>query len=204
MMERPMVRLSEERVDEAARMLARAFQEDPLQRYAFPDAEERARRSPAHFEAMLRYGMLAGEVWVTDGSMDAAGIWWPPEHREFDEGLGEQAGLMRLPELMGQEAMARFFGVIDFTESLHKQDVPEPHWYAMVLGVAPEMQGRGLGGLLLRTVFEKADAAGVSCYLETCQPRNIAFYRKHGFEVLREGIVPETPVPYWTFLRKPR
>lgn len=200
---REMVLLQESQIGAAARTLARAFMDDPLQTYTFPDEAERAHHSPAHFEALVRYGLLAGEVWCTEGDVDAVGIWWPPERTQIDEGAVEASGLARLPEVLGAGPMERFMTVIDYVEALHKQDVPAPHWYAMVLGVAPEFQGQGLGGLLLRTVFEKADAAGVPCYLETCQPRNVAFYRKHGFQTLREGIVPGTQVAYWTFLRSP-
>ena len=40
--------LTETQIFEAARTLARAFQNDPFEKYVFPDDEERAQRSPAH------------------------------------------------------------------------------------------------------------------------------------------------------------
>jgi hypothetical protein len=65
-MARPtIVRLAEQDVSAAAAALARAFQDDPLQTYVFPDPVERAARSPAHFAPLLRYGLLFGEVLTT-------------------------------------------------------------------------------------------------------------------------------------------
>ncbi len=185
-------------------MLARAFRDDPLQRYTFPDPEERARLSPAHFEAIVRYGLLAGEVWVTEGEIEAAGVWWTPERSEIDEAALQEAGFYRLPEVIGAGAFNRFMGVIDCLEPLHKREMREPHWYAMVLGVDVGKQGQGLGSALLAPVLSRADATGTPCYLETTQPRNVAFYKLHGFEVLVEGREPVSGLDYWTFRRAPR
>lgn len=188
---------------EAAKTLASAFMNDPLQTYAFPDPAIRLDRSVAHFESMVRYGLLAGEVWVTDGNIDAVGIWLPPEHREYREELFDKAGFNRLPESMGEEAFGRFMEVVEHLETLHKRDVPMPHWYGMVLGVEPSRQGQGLGRLLLRTMFGMADEQGVPCYLETAQPANVRFYTGNGFRVLLEGVEPKSGLRYWTFMRDP-
>lgn len=199
-----LVPLEETRLLKAARMLARAFHEDPLQKYAFPDETERRRRSVTQFEALLRYGMLAGEVWVTAGEVAAAGIWRPPGAGEPDGAAAETSGLARLPELVGVEEMTRFSTLADHLDERRREDIGAPHWYAMVLGVEPAMQGLGLGSGLLEAILPRADAAGAPCYLETCNPRNVGFYRRHGFRVLREGREPKSGLDYWTFLREPR
>ena len=59
------VRLNESQVTTAAAMLARAFHNDPLMRYTIPDPKERARLLPAMYATMIRFGMLAGEVYAT-------------------------------------------------------------------------------------------------------------------------------------------
>jgi GNAT superfamily N-acetyltransferase len=200
---RRLVKLDPARTMEAARTLARAFMNDPLQTYTFPDPAQRAEISVPHFESMVRYGLLAGDVWVTEGSIDGVGIWLPPEHRQYREELFEEAGFGRLPEVMGEEAFSRFMTVIEHLEELHKRDVPEPHWCVMVLGVDPLHQGKGLGRLLLRACCRLADAQQVPCYLETAQPANVGFYTSHGFRVLVEGTEPVSGLRYWTFLRAP-
>ncbi len=200
---RQLVRLDPAWVREAARTLARAFMNDPLQSYTFPDPAQRAERSIPHFESMVRYGLLAGDVWVTEGNIDAVGIWLPPEHREYREELFEAVGFTGLPEAMGADAFGRFMQVIEHLEKLHKRDVLEPHWYVMVLGVDPLQQGKGLGRLLLQAGCEIADARRVPCYLETAQPANVRFYTSSGFKVLVEGTEPISGLRYWTFLREP-
>ena len=66
MVEIKVVNLSESQIEDAGRALALAFQSDPLQTYVFPDARERAERSPGHFAALLRYGHLFGEVFTNN------------------------------------------------------------------------------------------------------------------------------------------
>lgn len=48
---RQLVKLDPARTLEAARTLARAFMNDPLQTYTFPDPAQRAERSVPHFES---------------------------------------------------------------------------------------------------------------------------------------------------------
>lgn len=188
------------RLDEAADALAAAFMNDPLQSYTFPDADERRRLSPPHFAALLRYGLTAGHVLAPATPGGGASVWIPPDAAPTDEMFAE-SGLSRLGELLGADAAGRFGRVIDFVEPFHKAAMPEPHWYVMVVGVAPAFQGQGLGHALLQPMLDRADAAGEPCYLETTQPKNVTFYQRLGFRVLREDVEPASGLRIWTFRR---
>ena len=88
-----------------------------------------------------------------------------------------------------------------------KHTPPEPHWYLNMLATHPDWQRQGLGGALMGTVFETADAMGLPCYLETVTDVNVAYYRHHGFEVrsewdLRAG--DDVGPPMWGMLRPVR
>jgi ribosomal protein S18 acetylase RimI-like enzyme len=197
------VPLREDHLDSAAEALARAFFDDPLQRYVFPDPAERAARSPAHFAPLLRYGLMFGEVLTTEGEPLGAAVWLPPDGWEITPERAAAAGLDQLPEVLGEEAAGRFFSALEAIDPYHHSDVPAEHWYVMVVGVAPEARGLGLGRALLRPVMDRADAAGLPCYLETAQPDNVAFYEHLGFKRLVEAVEPRSGLPLWTFRRDP-
>ena len=72
------VPLRERDLPAAAAALSRAFHDDPLQMYVFPDPVERAARSPALFTPLLRYGLLFGEVLTTAGGPEGAAVWLGP------------------------------------------------------------------------------------------------------------------------------
>ena len=197
------VPLQEQDLDAAAEALARAFFDDPLQRYVFPDPEERRARSPGHFRPLLAYGLRYGEVLTTPGRPLGAAVWLPPGATDVTPERAAETGLDRLPDALGAAAAERFFGVLDHLVPYHASDAPEPHWYTMVVGVAPEAQGRGIGRALLAPVLARADDAGHPCYLETAQPDNVAFYERLGFRVLRDVVEPVSGLRAWTFRRDP-
>ncbi|MDO9579913.1 MAG: hypothetical protein Q7J06_05025, partial [Bacteroidales bacterium] len=74
-----LVRLTKAQVRPAAGMLARAFQDDPLMAYFFPDASERENRLPYIFEFLIRYGILYGEVYATSPNLEGVAVWLPSE-----------------------------------------------------------------------------------------------------------------------------
>jgi len=200
MTRRLVVHLPESRMDEAAEALAAAFMNDPLQSYTFPDAGDRARLSPPHFKALLRYGLAAGEVLTSAEPGGGAAVLLPPDAQPTDE-MFVASGLSRLGDLLGEDPASRFSRVIDFVEPMHREAMPEPHWYVMVVGVAPAFQGQGLGRALLQPMLDRADAQPVPCYLETTQPKNVTFYQRLGFRVLREVVEPVSGIRIWTFRR---
>ena len=193
-------RLREEEIEVAAQSLSNAFFADPLQNFTFPDDAERAAKSPAHFMAALQYGHQFGEVYTDDGCPGAL-ICLKPGETEITPERAEQSGLTSLPEKIGEEAFTRFFTALAYAEEIHKADVPEPHWYTMVLGVDPARQGEGYGRALLEPIFERTRSEGVPIYLETAQPKNVTFYERLGFRVLRHVIEPFSGLPLWTFRR---
>lgn len=197
------VLLREEHLSAAAAALARAFQDDPLQAYVFPDPAERTARSPAHFEPLLRYGLLFGEVLTTEGEPLGAAVWLPPDAWEVTPERAAAAGLDELPKVLGDEAAERFFSALAMIEPCHHRDVPSSHWYLMVVGVSPEAKGQGLGRALIQPITDRADAAGLPCYLETAQPDNVAFYEHLGFQRVVDVVEPQSGLRLWTFRRDP-
>jgi ribosomal protein S18 acetylase RimI-like enzyme len=195
------VPLREENLGATAEALARAFHGDPLQSYVFPDPAERAARSPEHFAPALRYGLLFGEVLTTEGTPLGASVWFPPGGWEITPERAAKAGLDDLPRAIGAGPAERFLSVLGAVESYHR-DVP-PHWYLMIVGVSPEGRGRGLGRALIQPVMDRADAAGLPCYLETVQPANVSFYEHLGFKQVVDVIEPQSGLRLWTFRRDP-
>jgi ribosomal protein S18 acetylase RimI-like enzyme len=164
---------------------------------------ERAARSPALFTPLLRYGLLFGEVLTTAGGPVGAAVWLGPAAWEVTPQRAKAAGLDELPTVLGAAAAERFLSVLAALDPHHHRDVPTAHWYVMVVGVAPEAQGTGIGQALLRPMIDRADAAGQPCYLETAQPTNIAFYEKLGFNRLVDTREPQSGLRLLTFRHSP-
>jgi GNAT superfamily N-acetyltransferase len=65
----------------------------------------------------------------------------------------------------------------------------EPHWHLGPVGVDRPLQGRGVGGALLRAFCARMDAEGSASYLETDKPENVSIYEHFGFRTIAEDRV---------------
>jgi ribosomal protein S18 acetylase RimI-like enzyme len=94
--------------------------------------------------------------------------------------------------------------MIDYMGARARAIVGGDAWYLSIIAVAPQAQGRGLGGRLLTPTLAEADAAGAACYLETFGPRSIKFYERLGF-IAREAFdEPTAQARYTLMVRPPR
>jgi len=187
----------------AAAMLARAFYDDPLMRYAIPDSDERARLLPSLYERMIRFGMLAGEVYATGDVPEGVAIWIPPNAKWTRENI-EASGMHEFATLIGNDAYQRYREVVSQEWQARLREIPGPGWYLFILGVEPRVQRRGLGGALMRPILDRADTEQVVCYLETENERNVAFYLKQGFDLIVSEEAGTSGVRFWTFRRNPK
>lgn len=76
-------------------------------------------------------------------------------------------------------------------------------WFLGTVGVHPAAQGKGLGRAVLEPGIQAAAEAQVPASLETADPRDVAFYRKLGFEAVAEVDIPDNGPKTWCMLRPP-
>jgi GNAT superfamily N-acetyltransferase len=86
-----------------------------------------------------------------------------------------------------------------FSDWERRDPLPRPHAHFGPFGVLPELQGRGIGSLVLTEYTRRLDAAGEDAYLETEKRENVALYSRFGFEVVEEAEV--LGVPNWFMWR---
>jgi ribosomal protein S18 acetylase RimI-like enzyme len=157
---------------------------------------------PLHFERVVRLAEMIGEVWRTE-DFDAVACWlapgrWPPTDDEL-----RTSGVARTPQLIGDEAWARFKVVYEAMDEAHERAVAGPHWDLWVVGVEPAARGRGLGTSLLTPMLARLDQAAETCYLETLDARTLHLYERMGFDVVLEKVEPTSGLRFWCCVRQP-
>jgi GNAT superfamily N-acetyltransferase len=198
-------RLTDAQERAVGEMLGRAFAFDPIFVYVEPDPSRRASFLAEFMSALTRRSHRLAEAWVTAPEVFGASLWKGPDLRTLSAEQLAMTGLDRIPEWLSPTAAARFDEVFDRVEAALEEDAPEPVYYLGVLGVAPERRGRGVGSRLMAPVLDRADREGLSVTLETANPHNLPLYRRHGFEVKQEVVVPTSGGPtVWTMKRNPR
>jgi ribosomal protein S18 acetylase RimI-like enzyme len=191
------VRLPADRLGEASVMLARAFQDDPAWAWVLPNGARRAVLLPWLFQ--MGFEIADADVWATGGELLGVARWLPPGKPHVHVGAMMRA-LVTTPIRL-REATNRFFAYGRAVDAMRAAAVPEPHWYLAGIGVDPARHRQGIGSALLEPGLRGAAAAGVPCALLTNSERNLAFYRRHEFEVVLEGRTPDGGPRAWMMRR---
>jgi ribosomal protein S18 acetylase RimI-like enzyme len=183
---------------ELAGALARAFEDDPVWSWLFPDERSRERRSAQVFQAYLRDALKVGEVFTTP-ERSGASLWKPPGKWK----LSNAAILRSLPELIHAFGR-RLPASLEVERAVEAQHPREPHWYLSVVGTDPVAQGRGIGAALIRQVTDRCDADGLPAYLESSKESNVPYYERFGFRVTGETRLGTDGPVIWFMWRDPQ
>jgi ribosomal protein S18 acetylase RimI-like enzyme len=163
--------------DTAVEIIVLAFAADPMARWTWPQAGQYLSAIPRMAHAFGGKAFANGTAFCTDDYSGVA-LWLPPGVHSDNEELGAIIESTVAPAL-AREAAPIF-------EQMAAYHPAEPHWYLPLIGVDPAHQGEGHGAALMAHALARCDSDHAPAYLESSNPRNIAFYQRHGFEPLGE------------------
>ena len=188
------VRMGLERREQIAGIWADAFERDPLMTWVFPDDSTRLASLRRWWGFTLDHLPTGAELQGTRADGCVA-YWQPPRGKkptsaDQEEGAGGESNaqvefVAMMTELLGELAPSR----MEALGKMHQARLDEPHWYLAVLGTSPDQQSRGLGSKVLAPMLERCDRIGMLAYLESSNPANVGFYRRHGFEPVDEFVL---------------
>ena len=186
------------------RLLDRAFQDDPVSGWVFPDPADRRATHPRLMAAFLDIVLAEGRVDLTeDGTACALWLSVPadahPENTDENTEQGDDAAQLREAVDPGNERVEL---IGQLTAGIHPAG--RAHEYLWMIAVAPENQGRGLGTALVRHVLDRCDREGAAAYLEASSARSLKLYERLGFDLLGRPLdLPDGPM-MWPMWREPR
>jgi len=194
-------RLSESDLDNAARVLARSFPDDPMMRYFFLDEPQAERKMRLLFQVVVRYGLIYGEVYAPSSNIEGVAVWLTSDNNIWDQAKLEQCGFREFSSQVSSAVIEKIVSLDDFSTSRKKQNVPFKHWYLAFIGVAPEHHGKGFASVLIKPMLERIGRESVPCYLETATGKNVAIYEHLGFRLIEKAAIPGTDICLYTMLR---
>jgi GNAT superfamily N-acetyltransferase len=181
--------------DEAKIMdvIGMSFVTDPLLRWMYPDLKTFVDYAPLLAKAYGGRAIDHRSAYYVEG-YSGASLWLPPDVRSDDETfvtlLDRSVGDQKNDVIATFQQMAEF----------HPDG---PHWFLAVMGVDPIHQGKGIGSALIERGLARCDGDHLPAYLEASCPRNVPFYKRHGFELLGTVQMPGCPSVF-PMLRKPQ
>jgi ribosomal protein S18 acetylase RimI-like enzyme len=197
-----LLRLTRKDRDAGAAVLGRAFTEYELLRYYFQDETERHAVAVTFGFVALSVSLKYGEVYASSAKMEGVSAWLPPGKAPFGGWQIIRSVPLSVLFRFGRQGASRMRAYGRYVDNLHRKLVPYPHWYLQIIGVDPKYQGQGFSSRLVRPVLERIDRERMPCFLETNTGKNVAIYRRFGFEVVSEDKMPGTEVTSFAMLRK--
>jgi GNAT superfamily N-acetyltransferase len=161
-----------------------AFAADPVARWMYRDSQRYLACFGRFMRAFAGKAFSTGSAWRIDGNLGGA-LWLPPGERPDDDGIAAI-----LDESVPREVNAAVNAMFTEMANYHPHN---PHWYLSVIGIEPDVHRMGFGSALLAEALGRCDQEHMPAYLESSNPANDAFYRRHGFEplgVIRAGRSP--------------
>jgi len=189
-------------VERLAKLFAAAFRSDPVFDWLVPSATTRQRALERFFHFTLKRRIIPhGETWISANRLGAA-AWIPPYSPAARPSLADD--LRMLPLILRLTGIARIARGAALAAAMEKAEPKEPYFYLAFIAVAPRLQGKGFGTLLLERSLARIDAVGANAYVDSSQARNLRLYERAGFSIVREIKARKDAPPLFAMWRPAR
>ncbi len=181
--------------------LSKAFFADPYYACIMPNEQKRLSQLQWWMRIMLNYGFKNGRIYTAHAYKGVV-IWLGPDKPTLNNFKLAVSGLIFCPLKIGIKNCIRMLDISVKWEKIH-QNQNKRHYYLLIIGVDPELQGKGIGSLLVKDILSKADCEKLDCHLETMTAKNVMFYERHGFKAIHNQSI-KNGEQYWIMKRIPK
>jgi len=189
---------------EIARALYAALTEDPfyiiLENHASPDAGIARQAMLKYMDYSMKEALAHGKLCLANNQNHGASLWLKPMDTHLAKTIAKEKKRF-LKDHLGQKSLDTYCQIVGLMSDNAKGVVSDTAWYLSILGVLPDLQGRGLGKELVLPVLQRLDERGISTYLETFTPKNFGFYKHLGFYAAKTVHEPVTGAAYTIMVR---
>ena len=97
----------------------------------------------------------------------------------------------------------RLLSYDSYAMNLKKEFTDNYDWYLFNLSIRKDAQGKGIASKLMRPMLEFCDDERMVAYLETNKEANVGIYNHYGFALMKEELIPKSPVTHYAMVRYP-
>ncbi len=157
-----------------SKVLARAFEKDPILRWVVPDDEHYRQFSEQFFQLQLKNSGAS----YTNDDKSAVALWFGPEDKHSF--IGQLISSLKTIWLL-KSNLPRAYRLQELMACYRPK---KQYLHLTHLATSPEAQGSGMASKLLRPMHERAEAFNTPVYLECTNKQNLNFYRQFGFRLV--------------------
>ena len=195
--------VQEKDLDRLAEVAGDAYRDYPLHNW-FTKGKYDAKASKLIMQISLKTMVEDAVIYADSEDLNGFAVWLP---------FGF-TGSKTLPFLLngglslilhsGPGIIGRLLTYETYAMNLKKKFTDHYDWYLYNLSIKKDAQGKGIASKLMRPMLGFLDDEKMVSYLETNKASNVSLYQHYGFDMMKEEIIPKTPVTHYAMVRHPK
>ena len=195
--------VQERDLDRLAEVAADAYRDYPLHNW-FTKGKYDAKASRLIMEISLKTMTRDAVIYADSEEINGFAVWLPFGFEGSKTLPFLIHGGIKLILHAGLGIIGRLLTYETYAMHLKKEFTDHYDWYLYNLSIKKDAQGKGLASKLLRPMLGFCDDERMVAYLETNKESNVGLYRHYGFDMMREEIIPSSPVTHYAMVRHPK
>ena len=190
-------------LDRLAEIAADAYRDYPLHNW-FTKGKYDAVASDLIMQISLKTMTEDAVIYADSEEMNGFAVWLPFGFSGSKTLPFLMNGGLKLILHSGPGIIGRLLTYETYAMNLKKQFTDNYDWYLYNLSIKKDAQGKGIASKLMRPMLQFCDDERMVAYLETNKEGNVGLYRHYGFDLMKEELIPKTPVTHYSMVRYPK
>ena len=190
-------------LDRLAEIAADAYRDYPLHNW-FTKGKYDAVASNLIMQISLKTMTEDAVIYADSEEMNGFAVWLPFGFSGSKTLPFLMNGGLKLILHSGPGIIGRLLTYETYAMNLKKQFTDNYDWYLYNLSIKKDAQGKGIASKLMRPMLQFCDDERMVAYLETNKEVNVGLYRHYGFDLMKEELIPKTPVTHYSMVRHPK
>ena len=193
----------EKDLERLAEVAADAYQDYPLHNW-FMGGTYDVKASRLLMQISLKTMAKDAVIYADSEEMNGFAAWVPFGFKGTEALPFLRNGGLKLFLYTGFGFVGRLLSYENYAMNLKKAFTDHYDWYLFNLSIKKSAQGKGIASKLMRPMLGFCDDERMVAYLETNKEQNVGLYRHYGFDLMKEELIPKTPVMHYSMVRKPQ
>ena len=190
-------------LDRLADAAADAYQDYPLHNW-FTKGKYDKTASKLIMQISLKTMTEDAVIYADSEEMNGFAVWLPIGFAGSKTLPFLANGGLKLIFHSGPGIIGRLLTYENYAMNLKKNFTDNYDWYLYNLSIKKDAQGKGISSKLMQPMLRFCDDEKMVAYLETNKESNVSLYRHYGFELMKEELIPKTPVTHYAMVRQPK
>ena len=190
-------------IDRLAEVAANAYRDYPLHNW-FTKGKYDAKASKLIMQISLKTMTEDAIIYADSEEINGFAVWIPFGFSGSKTMPFLLSGGLKLIFNSGLGIIGRLLKYENYAMNLKKEFTDNYDWYLYNLSIKKDAQGKGIASKLMRPMLQFCDDERMVAYLETNKEANVGLYKHYGFELMKEELIPSTPVTHYSMVRRPK